>query len=298
MQGPEVASEAALASHEFRWQQSAASMLNAPSSTPIPASRPAVVLRPDTLQDHVISGALWAAGLAWLVPMMALQMTLYRLTDPRRLQWLERLYTRGQIALTGSRWRAVVHAAIDPARPYAFFQNHVNHLDHCTLYCATPHFKQGLELEEHFRFPVYGAYMRRRGTIPVRRGDPAQLRMLVQRMRQELGRGSSLLIFPEGTRTLDGHLGELQPGLFRVVQQLGAPIVPVTVTGMYRVMRKGSYLIRPGHEVTVYCDEPIETTGLSRRDVPALVERVRGIMQARLDAYWHESSGTVNCRAQ
>jgi 1-acyl-sn-glycerol-3-phosphate acyltransferase len=256
-----------------------------PDPVPDPV-RPKIVLDPDTLADACVSGLLWAAGLAWLVPMMSAQMALYRLIEPRRLQWLERLYTRGQLALTGSRWHAVVHPSIDPARAYVFFQNHVNHLDHCALYCATPHFKQGIELEEHFRYPIYGQYMKRRGTIPVRRGDLRQLRALVERMRQELATGASLLVFPEGTRTVTGHLGAFQPGLFRVVQQLGAPIVPVTVTGMYRVMRKGSYLIRPGHEVTVYCDEPIETAGLSRRDIPALIERVRGTMQARLDAYW------------
>jgi 1-acyl-sn-glycerol-3-phosphate acyltransferase len=255
-------------------------------SEPAVAPPPAVVLPKDGLLDYALSSALWAAGIAWLVPMMGAQMALYRLLPPERLQWLERLYTRGQIALTGSRWRAEVHPSIDPKRAYVFMQNHVNHLDHCTLYAATPHFKQGVELEEHFRYPVYGAYMRSRGTIPVRRGDVAGLRMLLEGMRAELAAGHSLLIFPEGTRTVTGHLGELQPGLFRIVQQLGAPIVPVTVTGMYRVMRKGSYLIRPGHQVTVYCDEPIETAGLSRRDVPALVERVSGAMQGRLDTYW------------
>jgi len=248
--------------------------------------RPQVVLAPDGPLDLALSGVLWAAGVAWLAPMMAAQMALYRVLPPQRLQWLERLYTRGQVALTGSRWQAVVHPGIDPQRPYVFMQNHVNHLDHCTMYCATPHFKQGVELEEHFRYPIYGAYMRSRGTIPVRRGDVGQLRELVTRMRAEIEAGRSLLVFPEGTRTVTGHLGELQPGLFRLVQQMGVPIVPVTVTGMYRVMRKGSYLLRPGHRVTVYCDEPIATEGLSRRDIPALVARVRGVMQGRLDAYW------------
>jgi 1-acyl-sn-glycerol-3-phosphate acyltransferase len=254
-----------------------------PAAIPVP-----VVLHRDGLPDYLLGGLAWGLGVSWLVPMMGLQMALYRVVSPRKLQWLERLYTRGQIALTGSRWRAVVHPAIDPQRPYVFFQNHVNHLDHCTAYCATQHFKQGVELEEHFRYPIYGRYMRSRGTIPVRRGDAAQLRQLMTRMRDELAAGSSLLVFPEGTRTLTGHLGELQPGVFRIVQQLGAPIVPVTVTGMYRVMRKGSYLIRPGYDVTVYCDEPIETAELTRREVPALIDRVRGVMQARLDAYFSE----------
>jgi 1-acyl-sn-glycerol-3-phosphate acyltransferase len=108
-------------------------------------------------------------------------------------------------------------------------------------------------------------------------------------MRDEVQRGHSLLVFPEGTRTLTGHLGELQPGVFRIVQQIGVPIVPVTVTGMYRVMRKGSYLIRPGYDVTVYCDAPIETKNTPRKDLPQLVERVRSTMQGRLDAYWQQS---------
>jgi 1-acyl-sn-glycerol-3-phosphate acyltransferase len=252
---------------------------------------PNAVLRPDTPLDYALSALLWGAGLAWLVPMMSLQRALYRVVDPRRLQPLERLYTRGQVALTGSRWRALVDPAIDPARAYVFFQNHVNHLDHCTMYSATPHFKQGVELEEHFRYPVYGPYMRARGTIPVRRGDAAQLRQLVSRMRAALARGDSLLVFPEGTRTLTGQLGEFQPGMFRIAQQLGAAIVPVTVTGMYRVMRKGSYLIRPGHDVTVYCDAPIETSDKTRRDVPGLMDAVRRVMEARLDEYWRQSPG-------
>jgi len=161
------------------------------------------------------------------------------------------------------------------------------------MYCATPHFKQGVELQEHFRYPVYGAYMRKRGTIPVRRGDVSGLRQLITRMRAELSAGNSLLVFPEGTRTRDGRVGELEAGLFRVVQQLGAPIVPVTVTGAYRVMRKGSLLIRPGHPITVYCDEPIETAALTRKDLPNLMARVRRTMQGRLDAYFGESTGDV-----
>ncbi|HKP58050.1 MAG TPA: lysophospholipid acyltransferase family protein [Polyangiales bacterium] len=237
----------------------------------------------------MLSIPLWGAGLAWLVPMMGAQMVLHRLVGPERIQWVERLYTRGQVFLTGSRWRAVVDPAIDPGRPYMFFQNHVNHLDHCTMYAATPHFKQGVELEEHFRYPVYGAYMRSRGTLPVRRNSPRDFFDLRDLMRAEFERGHSLLVFPEGTRTLTGRLGEFQQGVFRIAQELAAPIVPVTVTGMYRVMRKGSLLIRPGHQVTVYCDAPIETAGTTRKQLRPIMGAVREVMARRLDAYWSES---------
>lgn len=250
---------------------------------------PEVRLAPDTLLDHVISAGLWGAGIAWLAPMLGLQMALHRVFGPTRIGFVERLYTRGQVLLTGSRWRAVVDPRVDPARAYMFFQNHVNHLDHCTMYCATPHYKQGLELEDHFRYPIYGAFMRSRGTIAVKRGNPRDYLDLRDRVRAEYTAGRSLLVFPEGTRTLTGRLGELQKGVFRIAQELGAPIVPVTVTGMYRVMRKGSLLIRPGHEVTVYCDAPIETAGTKRSELPQLMDEVRRVMTARLDAYWAES---------
>ncbi len=259
---------------------------SAPKAASAATSGPSVRLSPDTLLDRALAAGLWGAGVAWLVPMLGLQMALHRALGPTRIGWLERLYTRGQVLLTGSRWRAVVDPAIDPARPYMFFQNHVNYLDHCTMYSATSHFKQGVELEEHFAYPVYGAFMRSRGTIPVRRGNLRDYLTLRERMREEFQAGRSLLVFPEGTRTLTGTVGEMQLGVFRIAHELGAPIVPVTVTGMYRVMRKGSLLIRPGYDVTVYCDAPIETAGMSRRELPQLMERVRSVMNARLSAYW------------
>lgn len=262
------------------------------SAPPAPSpSDPAVApvpLKPDTPVDYAMSAALWAAGVSWLVPMMGLQMLGHRLVGPDNIQWLERLYTRGQVALTGSRWRAVVDPAIDPNGTYMFFQNHVNHLDHCTMYAATRHFKQGVELDEHFRYPVYGAFMRSRGTLPVTRGSAREFMRLRDQMQAEVDKGHSLLVFPEGTRTITGRLGPFQLGVFRIAQELGRPIVPVTVTGMYRVMRKGSLLIRPGHKVTVYCDAPIETKGLKRSHIPQLMAAVREAMNRRLDAYWAE----------
>jgi 1-acyl-sn-glycerol-3-phosphate acyltransferase len=265
--------------------QESSSPSHALQTVPLTARVP-VEVDAATLLDRLVSVGLWSAGLAWLVPMMGIQMALMRFFDPRRFEPFTRIYTRGQIALTGTRWRGVVHPAVDPQRSYFFFQNHTNHLDHCTIYHITPHFKQGIELEEHFRYPVYGWFMKQRGTIPVRIGSLSKMRELTVRIRKELDKGNSLLAFPEGTRTQDGHLGAFQPGMFRVARLVGAPIVPVTVTGMYLVMRKGSYLLRPGHQVTIYCDEPIETAGLSPREIPELMARVHHTMSERLETYW------------
>ena len=74
--------------------------------------------------------------------------------------------------------------------------------------------------------------------------------------------------------------------MFYIARDLGLPIAPVSVTGMYRVMRKGSWLIRPGYDVTVYIDAPIETKGIPDRGIPELAERVRSVIAGRVDAYW------------
>lgn len=249
------------------------------------ASRPEQRERGASLGDKVVSGALWAAGASWLAPMMGAMMAAQLVRRPDRIEWLNRLYCWGQVRLTGSKWRAVVHPDVDPERQYMFCQNHVNHLDHCTMYNATPHFKQGIELAKHFEYPVYGWFMRQRGTIPVHPMARDGLERLRESIRRELEQGHSIMAFPEGHRTRDGRVRPFKKGLFRVARDLGLPIVPVAVTGMQDVMLGGSWLIRPGHNVTVHCEKPVETAGVTDAELPELIRRVRDPIVQRVDAY-------------
>jgi len=238
-----------------------------------------------TFTDKVVSAALWGVGACWIVPVMGTMMAVNSVVRPDKTDWLGRLYALGQVRLTGSKWRSVVHPDVDPKRPYLFMVNHVNHFDHCTAYSATPHFKQGLESDKHFRYPVYGWFMRQRGTIPVRNASRNKRAELTADMRKEFEVGHSVLAFPEGHRTRDGRVRPFKKGIFLVARDLGIPIVPVAVTGMQHVMRADSLLIRPGHTVTVYCEEPVETADVTDAEIPALMERVRAPMVARVDAY-------------
>jgi 1-acyl-sn-glycerol-3-phosphate acyltransferase len=242
-----------------------------------------------TLADKVKAGALWAAGAAWLTPMLGTLTTLQHLVPADRVDWLSRFYVKGQIALTGAKWRAVVHPDVDPNEVYMFAQNHTNHFDHVTLYNATPHFKQGLELESHFKFPIYGQFMKSRGTVPVPVEKEGRTEKIRERMQKEVDRGHSLLVFPEGTRTVDGRVGPFRSGVFFLARDLGLPIVPVAVTGMYDVMRKGSWLIRPGHTVTVHVEKPIPMAGRNRREVLDALYETRRVMSQRVDEYYRQT---------
>lgn len=253
---------------------------------PIEERAPARSFEEPTLVDKAISAGLWGAGLGWLAPALGTMAMVYEVVPAHRVNFLGRAYCKVQIALTGSRWKAVVHPDIDPDRPYIFAQNHTNHYDHVMLYNATPHYKQGLELESHFDYPFYGRFMRNRGTIPVKKHRSGQTNDLVEKIGNEMREGRSILAFPEGTRTRTGRVGPFKKGIFHVARELGAPIVPVAVTGTFDLMRPGSWVIRPGNQLTVHCEKPIETVGLSEDDVPALTEEVRSVMSSRIDEYW------------
>jgi 1-acyl-sn-glycerol-3-phosphate acyltransferase len=238
--------------------------------------------------DKAVGLAMWVPGLLWLSSMMSVMTVVNRIFPPHKVDFLARIYTRGQVVVSGSKLRFHVHPDIDPKGIYMFAQNHVNMMDHCTCYTGTPHFKQGIELAAHFKLPIYGWYMKGRGTIPVR-GDvsPKQAyKELSQRIRAEVERGHSLLLFPEGTRTLDGRVGPFQPGVFRIARELEIPIVPVAITGMFEVMHKGAPYINPGHRVDVYYERPIPTKGVPKNKIGEIVAETRRVIAARVDAFY------------
>lgn len=249
---------------------------------------PSASFQTPTLGERLTSVALWGAGLSFLVSVLPPMTVLSATVGSDRIDALNRWYCRNQIRLTGSKWRAVVDPAVDPSTPYMFAQNHTNHFDHVLIYESTPHFKQGVELESHFKIPFYGWFMKARGTIPVRPGKQGQSPEVMANIQSELDRNHSILAFPEGHRTLDGRLGAFRKGVFFIARDLGLPIVPTTVTGAFEMMRKGSLMIRKGHEITVFCDAPISTRGIPDAGIPELVDEVHAVMRRRIDAYWEE----------
>jgi 1-acyl-sn-glycerol-3-phosphate acyltransferase len=232
--------------------------------------------------NRIASVLIWTLAGGFLVFALSFLTILYQFVKPDRVQFLERLYCKLQLALTFNKQTHQVHPGVDPQTQYLFIQNHSSHLDHVAMYTATPHFKQGVELETHFDYPFYGWFMKARGTIPVRKDRKGAHEALREAVRSEVQAGHSILAFPEGHRTLTGQVGRFHDGFFRIAIELGVPVVPVAVTGLYDVLHKGSLIIRSGNEVIVYVEEPIPTERLSVEDIPALRDQVRDIISARV----------------
>lgn len=249
---------------------------------------PSASLEPPTVMDHLVSLGIWSAGLSFFIPMSTVMTLMCATRGLDRSLAFQRFFADWTIRLTGSRWRAHVHPDVDPQRSYVFVHNHTNHFDFVFMHNATPHYKRGLELESHFKYPIYGTMMKTRGGIAVKPGVKGQTPEVLASMREALRGGHSILTFPEGHRTTNGRLGPFRRGVFFLARDLGVPIVPVTVTGAYDMMRKGSLLIRPGHTLTVHVDAPIETAELRDDEIPSLMSRVHALMSSHIDDYWRK----------
>jgi 1-acyl-sn-glycerol-3-phosphate acyltransferase len=112
---------------------------------------------------------------------------------------------------------------------------------------------------------------------------PSDLKRMWRLTQDAIDGGTSLIIFPEAMRTRDGHLNPFQDGGFRVAQQLGIPIVPVSLVGSFQHHRTGDSMLRP-QTVTVVIHSTIETKGMTKEDVPALRDRVRAMIEPPIEA--------------
>ena len=226
---------------------------------------------------------LWA--ISWLHFLIAVPVliALAVVLDPKKHDWLQRGLCRRIAFLSGAKVVARKDPGFDEARTCIFMANHVNLLDPFMLYCAIPQLVRGWELESHFRIPIYGWLMKRFGNVPVPDvRKPKELKRLWRITQETIDSGTSLIIFPEAKRTRNGHLNEFEDGGFRLAQQLGVPIVPVSIVGSFRHLRTEDWILRPT-TITVHLHGTIETKGLHKEDVPALKGRVKQIIAAPVE---------------
>jgi 1-acyl-sn-glycerol-3-phosphate acyltransferase len=194
--------------------------------------------------------------------------------DPRKNDAPQRWLSRTSVRLAGARVEVRRSPGFDPNRTCFFVSNHVNLFDPFVVYSVVPQFMRGLELESHFRVPVYGWLMKRFGNVPVPEVNrPSDLKRMWRLTRAALDQGVSLVVFPEGGRTVTGRVGPFHDGVFRMAQDFRTPITPVSIIGAFTFNRKTSWILRPS-TIVVWFHETIETGGYSRRDVPELRDKV------------------------
>ncbi|OHD71101.1 MAG: hypothetical protein A2V99_12850 [Spirochaetes bacterium RBG_16_67_19] len=135
---------------------------------------------------------------------------------------------------------------LDPARPYLYMCNHVSLFDMPLLGGWVPGILRSVEAERQFHWPLYGLAVRRVGNIPIRREEVFSSVTSLRKALRLLGRRRSLVIMPEGGRTMDGKLRPFKRLPFLLAKQAGVDLVPVGMSGLFSLKSKRSWHIRPG----------------------------------------------------
>lgn len=188
------------------------------------------------------------------------------------------------------RYRSYGRERLPPEGGALFLVNHQSYLDPLLIGATLTRPVSFLARDTLFKVPVVGWILRNTYVMPINReaASTASIRETVRRMQH----GFYVGIFPEGTRTLDGGVGEFKPGFIALVRRGKVPVVPVGIAGAYEAYPKGAWFIRPAkvrvvfgeplteREIEEYCVKGKETefAGLVRERIVALVgeaERLR-----------------------
>lgn len=227
---------------------------------------------------------LWIVSILHFFPVCSFLVLLGIFVDPRKNDRPQRIFFRNILRLAGVKFEVRAAPGFDSQRTSIFVSNHVNLFDGFVIYSAIPQFVRGWELESHFEIPAYGWMMKRFGNIPVPNSQkPSALKELVKRTKAALDDGISLIVFAEGSRTLDGRVGPFQKGIFNLLPELQYPIVPMSIVGSFEFNRKGSWMLYPS-KIVVHLHDTIETQGVRKDEVDALRERVQRIVSQPVDA--------------
>ena len=155
--------------------------------------------------------------------------------------------------------------------------NHQSFLDPVLVGVGLPRQVHFMARETLFRTRAFGRLIRMLNAFPIRRGesDRSAIREAIRRLRS----GAALVVFPEGTRTRDGSIGPIRPGIFAIASRAGAPIVPVVIDGAFDAWPRHSKLIRPAG-ICIQYGPPILPS--DDRNLPTLVASRMAELQAHL----------------
>ncbi len=240
------------------------------------------------ITNILLSAVVWCIFLVLLVLWLPLTSLIWLLDrDPARyrtgrfFRWLAH-----PIAVLGPSWRVRMAGVRieNPRRPYVVVANHQSILD-IPMLALIPMECKWIAKEPLFRIPVLGWMMRMARDIPLDRSSTRSGVKALQAARNVLDAKCSVMIFPEGTRSEDRRVYDFNDGAFMLAIKDQLPVLPLAIEGASDCMPKHSWIFGDPHEIKIEILPPVETTGMSKEDLPALRDRVRGDIIRQIAAW-------------
>ncbi len=194
---------------------------------------------------YLISIFLWVISTIYFSFLLIFFIICSYIFDPETYDpWLKKML---RFLFKIMRIKVVVEGAekLDQNKNYLFMGNHVSLFDVPLLGGFVPFLVRGLEADRQFKWPIYGWLVRRIGNIPIARENIFSSIKSIRQIGKKLEKGKSMIIMPEGHRTLTGEIGTFMKLPFFIAKQAKIELVPMGLSGLYSLKKKGSWLISP-----------------------------------------------------
>lgn len=176
-------------------------------------------------------------------------------------------------------WRRKIEGLenIDKKKSYVIVINHNSMVDILALYFLPLNFRW-VSKREVFRIPYVGQLLTIHGDIAIDRSKGADsMRKVTEDGKMWIGRGASIAMFPEGTRSKSGEMGRFKQGAFALAKEAGVEILPVVMHGTRTVLNK-FYLVNWRNVLKVSVLPPISAEEVAATLMPELMEKTRTMM--------------------
>jgi 1-acyl-sn-glycerol-3-phosphate acyltransferase len=224
----------------------------------------------------VFSLLFWGFLSASSILLFPVAVLVWALTTPfdRRL-WCQHRFTSWWGSLytwVNPFWRVRVEGRehIRPGVTYVMISNHQSFLDILVLFRLFTHFKW-VSKAEMFRIPCIGWNMTLNRYVKLVRGDAASIASMMDACQHHLAESSSVMMFPEGTRSVDGRLKPFKHGAFSLAQRAGVGILPVVLEGTSHALPKHGFVLRGHHAFRIRVLEEVAHAAIAGRPVEDVV---------------------------
>ncbi len=195
----------------------------------------------------------------------------------RFANWVMTLITRLMFYLSGSKIRLTGKENIPKNRPVIFVSNHQGHMDSVIIQAFIKKPKGFVAIKEYREFPIIGLWMEYMGSVFVDRDNVRQTFQNMNDALDNLRRGQSMVVFPEGKLNDGAQTFAFERGWLRLATKSGVPIVPITITGSHKILSYNGRTMRP-NQIKCTISSPIDTYHIKRTDEQAFLNELRGII--------------------
>ena len=168
-------------------------------------------------------------------------------------------------------------------QPYLYLFNHVSMFDQFMIGAYVGHYITAIGAKEIFRYPIFGQLIKLYGGVPIMRTHLKSALKSLSLVEEAINNGTSFIIAPEGTRTLNGELSTFKKGPFHLAKNTGVTIVPIALMGGLEAKRKDDWRLKPG-VLTTRFGKPIKVEEYGDLEVEEISELVRSRIETLIEA--------------